>query len=61
MILNRSAEMAFEPFKSVPFKPFRDASYNKNCSYKCTVKMNDILIVIGLFKRIIVRNKARLV
>jgi cell division cycle 14 len=37
IIFGLSAEKAFEPFKNVTLKPFRDASYNNSCSYKCTV------------------------
>jgi hypothetical protein len=33
-----SAQEAFEPFKSVQLKPFRDAGYAE-CSYKCTVNL----------------------
>jgi len=31
-----TAEQAFEPFKGVQLKPFRDAGYAE-CTYKCTV------------------------
>ena len=36
VIMNKTAEKAFEPFEKVSFKPFRDASYGI-CSYECTV------------------------
>jgi cell division cycle 14 len=36
IILNRTADEAFEPFKEINFIPFRDASYGE-CTYQCTV------------------------
>ncbi len=34
--LGYSAKRAFEPFKALTFRPFRDAGYAE-CTYKCTV------------------------
>ena len=36
--MGKTAEEAFEPFRNVEFRPFRDAGYGQ-CSYKCTVIM----------------------
>jgi hypothetical protein len=36
--LGYSAKRAFEPFKALTFRPFRDAGYAE-CSYKCTVSL----------------------
>jgi len=34
--MNKTPEEAFEPFKNVEFRPFRDSASGQ-CSYKCTV------------------------
>ncbi len=39
VVLKRTAEEAFKPFKHMKFADFRDASYGE-CSYKCTVPTN---------------------
>ena len=36
IILGKSAEKAYEPFKDLKLVPFRDASYG-DCTYKCTL------------------------
>ncbi len=36
VVLGRSAEQAFKPFKHIKFADFRDAGYGE-CSYKCTI------------------------
>lgn len=59
VVLKRSAEEAFKPFKHIKFTDFRDASYGE-CSYKCTVPPQNI-VDPGLPARAGVRHQARLV
>ena len=36
MVLGRTPEQAFKPFRNIKFVDFRDAGYG-DCSYKCTI------------------------
>ena len=39
--LGYTARQAYEPFKNIYLKPFRDAGYGQ-CTYKCTVKWDSL-------------------
>lgn len=59
VIMKKTPEEAFEPFKNIEFKPFRDAGYGQ-CSYRCTVNYF-LLVDSRLPQRVALRHPARVV